>query len=354
MFVNGRCTRTLGARERASRNPRRADREAMDARLVRAALRALRRLREARVRRAEHGDLRRTARSSRSRRAPSSTASSTCSSSAAATRHRRSHPRNLIVAGRGQPGHASSRRIVGKRSVLHERGHGDRGRRRRGRRSLQARRANRSTRSTSAPCTIHQERASSVTSHTIALGGGARRATRSTPRSPAKARALSLNGLFVARRQRSTSTTTRSIDHVAPHCDSRELYKGILDGSARGVFDGRSSSRPDAQKTDSRQTNKNLLLSETRDRRHEAAARDPRRRREVQARRDDRPARRGSALLPALARHRRGGSAQPAVVRVRQRDRRPDEDRVVREHVGRALFSAHAGAPAGAREERSR
>jgi Fe-S cluster assembly protein SufD len=42
-----------------------------------------------------------------------------------------------------------------------------------------------------------------------------------------------------------------------------ELYKGILDGSARGIFDGRIIVRPDAVKTSSRQVNHNLLLSET-------------------------------------------------------------------------------------------
>jgi Fe-S cluster assembly protein SufD len=48
-----------------------------------------------------------------------------------------------------------------------------------------------------------------------------------------------------------------------PHCESHELYKGVLDGSARGIFDGRIIVRPDAQKTVSRQENRNLLLSET-------------------------------------------------------------------------------------------
>jgi len=53
------------------------------------------------------------------------------------------------------------------------------------------------------------------------------------------------------------------IDHARPHCDSLELYKGILDDSARGIFDGRIIVRPDAVKTNSRQVNHNLLLSET-------------------------------------------------------------------------------------------
>jgi Fe-S cluster assembly protein SufD len=52
------------------------------------------------------------------------------------------------------------------------------------------------------------------------------------------------------------------IDHAKPHCSSRELYKGILDDDSRAVFNGRVIVRPDAQKSDSQQTNRNLLLSE--------------------------------------------------------------------------------------------
>jgi Fe-S cluster assembly protein SufD len=51
------------------------------------------------------------------------------------------------------------------------------------------------------------------------------------------------------------------ITHASPHCTSRELYKGVLDGRSRAVFDGRIIVRPDAQKTSAFQSNKNLLLS---------------------------------------------------------------------------------------------
>ena len=54
-------------------------------------------------------------------------------------------------------------------------------------------------------------------------------------------------------------THTR-IDHAVPHCSSRELYKGVLGGAARGVFRGRVIVRPDAQKTSASQSNANLLL----------------------------------------------------------------------------------------------
>ena len=53
-----------------------------------------------------------------------------------------------------------------------------------------------------------------------------------------------------------------TIDHATPNCTSHELYKGILDGSAKAVFNGRIIVRLDAQKTDAKQTNRALLLSD--------------------------------------------------------------------------------------------
>ena len=69
-----------------------------------------------------------------------------------------------------------------------------------------------------------------------------------------------MNGLFVGGGSQHLDNHTR-IDHAKPHCSSRELYKGILDGKSRGVFHGTILVRKDAQKTDAIQTNKNLLLS---------------------------------------------------------------------------------------------
>ena len=69
-----------------------------------------------------------------------------------------------------------------------------------------------------------------------------------------------LNGLFVVDGRRVADTHSR-IDHARPHCTSRELYKGILDDQARGVFNGLVIVRPGAQKTDAWQMNRNLLLS---------------------------------------------------------------------------------------------
>jgi Fe-S cluster assembly protein SufD len=70
-----------------------------------------------------------------------------------------------------------------------------------------------------------------------------------------------LNGLYLAGGDQLIDNHTE-IDHARPHGTSHELYKGILGGRARGVFNGRIRVRPDAQKTDAKQTNKALLLSD--------------------------------------------------------------------------------------------
>ena len=70
-----------------------------------------------------------------------------------------------------------------------------------------------------------------------------------------------LNGLYCADAERLVDNHT-TIDHAKPHCGSREIYKGILGDRARGVFNGKIIVRPDAQKTDAKQTNRALLLSE--------------------------------------------------------------------------------------------
>jgi Fe-S cluster assembly protein SufD len=70
-----------------------------------------------------------------------------------------------------------------------------------------------------------------------------------------------LNGFYLAGGNQLIDNHT-DIDHARPHGTSHELYKGILGGRARGVFNGRIRVRPDAQKTDAKQTNKALLLSD--------------------------------------------------------------------------------------------
>jgi Fe-S cluster assembly protein SufD len=70
-----------------------------------------------------------------------------------------------------------------------------------------------------------------------------------------------IDGVYVADGTQLVDNHT-SIDHATPHCTSHELYKGILAGKARAVFNGRILVRPDAQKTDAKQTNRALLLSD--------------------------------------------------------------------------------------------
>jgi Fe-S cluster assembly protein SufD len=70
-----------------------------------------------------------------------------------------------------------------------------------------------------------------------------------------------LNGLSLGTRAQLTDNHT-AIDHACPGCASHELYKAVLDGRSRGVFNGKIMVRKDAQKTDAKQTNRTLLLSD--------------------------------------------------------------------------------------------
>ena len=70
-----------------------------------------------------------------------------------------------------------------------------------------------------------------------------------------------LNGLYIVDGTQHVDHQT-SIEHVAPNCASHEVYKGILDGSSHGVFNGKVYVHPEAQKTDGKQSNNNLLLSD--------------------------------------------------------------------------------------------
>lgn len=71
---------------------------------------------------------------------------------------------------------------------------------------------------------------------------------------------LDLSGVFLGQGTEHIDTTL-VVDHAVPHGTSRELFKGVLDGRARGVFQGKIIVRPDAQKTDGKQTAQVLLLS---------------------------------------------------------------------------------------------
>ena len=71
-----------------------------------------------------------------------------------------------------------------------------------------------------------------------------------------------LKGVFLGRGRQHIDNTTL-VDHAEPGCFSDEYYKGVLDGNAHGVFQGKIIVRPGAQQTDAHQLSKNLLLSDT-------------------------------------------------------------------------------------------
>jgi Fe-S cluster assembly protein SufD len=103
-------------------------------------------------------------------------------------------------------------------------------------------------------------RSASLRAHAVTLGGLLTR-NEVTAVLAGEGAEATLNGLYLADDRRLVDNHT-TIDHASPHCGSREIYKGILAGHARAVFNGKIIVRPDAQKTDARQTNKALLLSE--------------------------------------------------------------------------------------------
>jgi Fe-S cluster assembly protein SufD len=106
---------------------------------------------------------------------------------------------------------------------------------------------------------VHQDRNSHVISHAIALGGALAR-NEVTAVLDGAGSECTLNGLFMVAGQQHVDNQTR-IEHVQPYCSSRELYKGVLDGKGRGVFNGTVYVHKDAQQSKAQQTNKNLLLS---------------------------------------------------------------------------------------------
>jgi Fe-S cluster assembly protein SufD len=107
---------------------------------------------------------------------------------------------------------------------------------------------------------IRQGRHSDVRSHTVLLGGRLVRNNIDPVLDGERAHCL-INGLFIGDGDQHMDNMMRVV-HAQPNCDSRQFYKGILDDRARGVFSGRIIVAKDAQKTDAKQTNANLLLSD--------------------------------------------------------------------------------------------
>ncbi len=101
---------------------------------------------------------------------------------------------------------------------------------------------------------------STVTSNLVALGGSIARSNIHAALDGEEGE-CTLNGLSLGTRTQLIDNHT-TIDHATPHCASHELYKAVLAGKSRGVFNGKIFVRKDAQKTDAKQTNKTLLLSD--------------------------------------------------------------------------------------------
>lgn len=170
-----------------------------------------------------------------------------------------SHPRNLIVIGKGCQAtivesyagvgesvyftNAVSEIVVGENAVVDHH-----------KLQLESRKAFHV-----ATLQAHVARNGNFSSHLVTLGGSLARNEVNVVLDGEGA-ACDLNGLYMVSGQRHVDNHTR-IDHVKPGATSRELYKGILDGKSRAVFNGKIYVHKEARKTDAKQTNKNLLLS---------------------------------------------------------------------------------------------
>jgi Fe-S cluster assembly protein SufD len=106
----------------------------------------------------------------------------------------------------------------------------------------------------------HTSRSSRFSSHSFSLGGRLVRNDASAILD-GEGGDCTLNGLYLGDRERLIDNHT-TIDHAKPHCGSHEVYKGILGGASRAVFNGKIIVRQDAQKTDAKQTNRALLLTD--------------------------------------------------------------------------------------------
>lgn len=105
-----------------------------------------------------------------------------------------------------------------------------------------------------------QEKNSTLTIDTFTLGG---QLVRNNVRMNVNGEnsTSNLNGVYLPTGNQHIDNHT-IVDHKVPHCNSNELYKGVIDGSATGVFNGKVFVRKDAQKTNAFQSNGNVLLTD--------------------------------------------------------------------------------------------
>lgn len=106
---------------------------------------------------------------------------------------------------------------------------------------------------------VRQERGSNYSSYAISLGGDLVRHDLNVELGDEHIE-TTIDGLYIGTGKQHVDNHT-TIDHAHPHCTSHQVYKGILDGKARAVFNGKVFVRPGALLTDAHQLNKNLLLS---------------------------------------------------------------------------------------------
>ncbi len=107
---------------------------------------------------------------------------------------------------------------------------------------------------------VQQGRSSNIRSHSVLLGGALVR-NNVHPVLAGEGCDSLINGLFMPTGRQHMDNYMK-VEHSSPHCESRQFYNGVLDGRSRGVFHGRIIVHKDAQKTDAKQTNRNLLLSD--------------------------------------------------------------------------------------------
>jgi Fe-S cluster assembly protein SufD len=106
----------------------------------------------------------------------------------------------------------------------------------------------------------HQQEGSHYESFSFATGAALSRTNVSTVLDGPGAH-VTLNGLYMVSGTQTVDHQTR-IEHAKENCTSHEVYRGVLDGASHAVFNGKVYVRPEAQKTDGKQSNNNLLLSE--------------------------------------------------------------------------------------------
>jgi Fe-S cluster assembly protein SufD len=107
---------------------------------------------------------------------------------------------------------------------------------------------------------IQQDRDSNVSCHGVLLGGALVR-NKMHPVLAGEGAHCVINGVFLPAGTQHVDNFML-VEHASPHCDSRQHYNGILNDRASGVFSGRIIVHKDAQKTDAKQTNRNLLLTD--------------------------------------------------------------------------------------------